>query len=64
MVRLKREAKAKGGFYVEAEPKLLFVIRIRGLNKIHPKASGCSREGSAVGAGAGLTTVAPMHARL
>jgi len=36
-VRLKRAAKAKGGFYVEPEAKLLFVIRIRGLNKIHPK---------------------------
>lgn len=37
LVRLKREAKAKNGFYVEAEAKLMFVVRIRGLNKIHPK---------------------------
>ncbi|KAG2485091.1 hypothetical protein HYH03_016188 [Edaphochlamys debaryana] len=36
-VRLKREAKAKGGFYVPAEAKVLFVVRIRGLNKIAPK---------------------------
>jgi len=36
-IRLKREAKAKQGFYVEPEAKLAFVIRIRGLNKIHPK---------------------------
>lgn len=37
-MRLKREAKAKNGFYVEPEAKLMFVTRIRGLNKIHPKA--------------------------
>ncbi|CAK9268448.1 unnamed protein product [Sphagnum jensenii] len=30
LIRLKREAKLKGGFYVEAEAKLMFVIRIRG----------------------------------
>jgi len=34
---LKREAKTKGGFYVEPEKKLLFAIRIRGMNKVHPK---------------------------
>jgi large subunit ribosomal protein L7e len=37
LIRLKREAKLKGGFYVEAEAKLLFVIRIRGINDMHPK---------------------------
>lgn len=37
LIRLKREAKAAKGFYVEPEAKLAFVIRIRGLNKIHPK---------------------------
>jgi len=36
-IRLKREAKTKGGFYVEPEKKLLFAIRIRGLNHVHPK---------------------------
>jgi large subunit ribosomal protein L7e len=36
-IRLRREAKQKGGFYVEPESKLAFVVRIRGLNKIHPK---------------------------
>jgi hypothetical protein len=30
LIRLKREAKLKGGFYVEPEAKLMFVIRIRG----------------------------------
>ena len=37
MIRLKREAKTKGGFYVEAEAKLAFVVRIRGINDMHPK---------------------------
>eukprot|EP00983_Pelagomonas_calceolata_P068069 1149753-Pelagomonas_calceolata.AAC.4 len=37
LVQLKRAAKAKGGFHIEAESKLMFVIRIRGLNKIHPQ---------------------------
>lgn len=36
-MRLKREAKKQGGFYVEAEAKLAFVIRIRGINDMHPK---------------------------
>lgn len=36
-MQLKRSAKAAGGFYVEPEAKLAFVIRIKGLNKIHPK---------------------------
>jgi len=30
LIRLKREAKLKGGFYVDPETKLLFIIRIRG----------------------------------
>eukprot|EP00475_Leptophrys_vorax_P025545 TRINITY_DN3577_c0_g1_i1.p1 TRINITY_DN3577_c0_g1~~TRINITY_DN3577_c0_g1_i1.p1 ORF type:complete len:274 (-),score=31.42 TRINITY_DN3577_c0_g1_i1:372-1094(-) len=37
LVELKREAKLKGGYYVEPEPKLLFVIRIRGVNDMHPR---------------------------
>ncbi|KAF3773591.1 60S ribosomal protein L7-2, partial [Nymphaea thermarum] len=37
LVRLKREAKLKGGFYVNPEAKLLFIIRIRGINAMHPK---------------------------
>jgi hypothetical protein len=40
-IRLRREAKANGGFYVEPEAKLAFVVRIRGLNKIHPKVRCC-----------------------
>ncbi|GLT54288.1 hypothetical protein SLA2020_274990 [Shorea laevis] len=37
LIRLKREAKLKGGFYVDPEAKLLFIIRIRGINAMHPK---------------------------
>ena len=36
-MRLKRDARAKGGFYVEPEAKLMFVMRLRGLNDLHPK---------------------------
>nr|CAX71624.1 large subunit ribosomal protein L7e [Schistosoma japonicum] len=32
-----REAKKTGNFYVPAEPKLAFVVRIRGINGVHPK---------------------------
>ncbi|KAH9805653.1 60S ribosomal protein L7-2 [Citrus sinensis] len=32
-----REAKLKGGFYVNPEAKLLFIIRIRGINAVDPK---------------------------
>ncbi|KAE9608105.1 hypothetical protein Lal_00003678 [Lupinus albus] len=37
LIRLKREAKLRGGFYVDPEPKLLFIIRIRGINAMDPK---------------------------
>jgi large subunit ribosomal protein L7e len=37
LVHLKRAAKAKGGFYVEPEAKLALVVRIKGINKMHPK---------------------------
>ena len=37
LIRLKREARLKGGFYVNPEAKLLFIIRIRGINAIDPK---------------------------
>jgi large subunit ribosomal protein L7e len=33
----KRAARKAGTFYVEAEPKLLFVMRLRGINGMHPK---------------------------
>ncbi|KAB2012861.1 hypothetical protein ES319_D09G118800v1 [Gossypium barbadense] len=30
-------AQVKGGFYVDPEAKLLFIIRIRGINAMHPR---------------------------
>jgi len=36
-VRLARLAKRSGNFHVPAEPKLAFVIRIRGINGMHPR---------------------------
>jgi large subunit ribosomal protein L7e len=36
-VRLRRVARQENSFYVPAEEKLIFVIRIKGINKIAPK---------------------------
>jgi len=36
-IRLKREAKKGLDFYVPSEPKLAFVMRIRGINQVAPK---------------------------
>jgi len=36
-IRLARLAKSEGSFYVPAEAKLVFVVRIKGINKIAPK---------------------------
>ncbi|KAL1967079.1 hypothetical protein VTN77DRAFT_3603 [Rasamsonia byssochlamydoides] len=36
-IRLARESRKAGTFYVPEEPKLVFVIRIKGINKIPPK---------------------------
>ncbi|CAH1248417.1 large ribosomal subunit protein uL30-like [Branchiostoma lanceolatum] len=36
-IRLKREAKKHGNFYVPPEAKLAFVVRIRGINGVSPK---------------------------
>jgi len=37
-IRLRRQAKNAGNFYVAPQPKLLFVIRIRGIMGVSPKA--------------------------
>ena len=37
LVTLKRAARKEGTFYVEPEPKLMFVMRLRGINGMHPK---------------------------
>merc|ERR1711929_40326 len=36
-IRLQRLAKQEGTFYIPAQPKLVFVMRIKGINKIAPK---------------------------
>ncbi|GAB5589361.1 60S ribosomal protein L7 [Umbelopsis nana] len=36
-IRLRRQAKSNGNFYVPAQPKLVFVVRIKGINHIAPK---------------------------
>ncbi|KAJ3543876.1 hypothetical protein NM688_g5808 [Phlebia brevispora] len=36
-IRLKRAARAAGDFYVPAQAKVYFVVRIRGINEIAPK---------------------------
>jgi len=36
-IRLARLSKKEGSFYVAEEPKLVFVVRIKGINKIAPK---------------------------
>lgn len=37
LISLRRQAKMAGNFYVEPEAKLMFVIRITGINKLAPK---------------------------
>nr|ABW23162.1 ribosomal protein rpl7 [Arenicola marina] len=36
-IRMSRQAKKKDNFYVPAEAKMAFVMRIRGINGIHPR---------------------------
>ncbi|KAJ2391054.1 60S ribosomal protein L7, partial [Coemansia sp. RSA 2559] len=36
-IRLRRQARQAGSFYVPAQPKLAFVVRTKGINKIAPK---------------------------
>ncbi|CAO1614078.1 unnamed protein product [Parajaminaea phylloscopi] len=36
-IRLRRAARASGDFYVPAQPKIAFVVRLRGVNNIAPK---------------------------
>jgi len=37
LVTMKRAARKAGTFYAEPEPKLLFVMRLRGIQGMHPK---------------------------
>jgi len=36
-VRLQREARKSGDFYVPAQPKVFFVVRLKGISKLAPK---------------------------
>jgi len=36
-IRLMRQARKHGNFYVPDEPRLGFVVRIRGINQVHPR---------------------------
>merc|ERR1739844_320959 len=36
-IRPRREARKEGSYYVPADPKLAFVMRIRGINQVSPK---------------------------
>lgn len=36
-IRLARQAKSRGNYYIPGKAKLAFVIRIRGINKVAPK---------------------------
>ena len=36
-IRMKRQARKAGNFYVPDDPKLAFVLRTRGINGLHPK---------------------------
>jgi len=37
LIHFRRTAKRAGNFYLEAEPKLAYIIRIRGIMGLHPK---------------------------
>lgn len=37
VIDARRKAKKEGGFYVEPQPKVLFAIRLKGINKLAPK---------------------------
>jgi len=37
LIRFRRQARANNNYFVEPEPKLAAIIRIRGINGLHPK---------------------------
>jgi hypothetical protein len=37
VIRMRREAKKHGNFFMEPEPKLVLVVRIKGINGVDPK---------------------------
>merc|ERR1712128_274881 len=36
-IRLRRESRKEGNYYVQSDAKLAFVMRIRGINQVSPK---------------------------
>jgi len=42
-IRLRRQARKNGNFYVEPQAKIVFVIRIRGINRLSPKVRSVMR---------------------
>ncbi|GLH09510.1 60S ribosomal protein L7 [Gryllus bimaculatus] len=41
-IRLARQARSRGNYYIPGEAKLAFVIRIRGVNQVGPKSEGAA----------------------
>ena len=39
--RLRREARKEGNYYVPGDPKLAFVMRIRGINQVRRRQGNC-----------------------
>jgi len=37
LIHFRRQARNNGNFFIEPEPKLVFVIRVRGIMNLHPK---------------------------
>jgi len=37
VIRMRREAKKQGNFFMEPEPKIVLVVRIKGVNGVDPK---------------------------
>merc|ERR1719391_1968210 len=43
LIRMRRQARKTGNFYVEPEAKIIFVVRIRGINRLSPKVRSVMR---------------------
>ena len=63
LVRLRREAKAAKGFHVDEEAKLAFVVRIRGINDMHPKVRAARPRRRGRGGGPGGRAAADRRRR-
>lgn len=52
-IRLSREARKHSNYYVPPQPKLAFVIRIRGINQVAPKVKKVRIKGFLLNQGSG-----------